>query len=183
MLDYKELNNLLENLQSDADAADCHGFICGQICVTEFPLQEIWREYLDLKVRDDEYLTEGLEELKSLVAETVKLFESPDLDFYPVLPDDNTPINERIGALCEWCHGFLNGFAISKEENNYLQENESREVIENFTRICHILVGDESDESDEKALFELVEYVRLGAIFMYDQLGLSVSGRNHGVFH
>jgi yecA family protein len=183
MLDYRELNNLLENLQSDADAADCHGFICGQICVTEFPLPEIWKEYLDVEPDDKQSITEGLQDLQALVAETMKSFESPDFDFYPMLPDDDTPIDERICALGEWCHGFLNGFAISQEANSCLEDDDSRELIENFTRICHIGVGEEPDQNDEKALFELVEYVRLGAIFMYDQLSMNMPGRAHGVYH
>jgi len=183
MLDYKELNNLLENLQSDADAADCHGFFCGQICVTEFPLQEVWKEYLDVKPDIDSEALQGLEDLHVLIADTMKSLESHDLDFQPLLPDDDSPIDERISALSEWCHGFLNGFAISQQANSCLEDEDSKELIENFTRICNLGAGDEPDESDERALFELVEYVRLGAIFMYDQLSINIPGRSHGVFH
>jgi ADP-ribose pyrophosphatase YjhB (NUDIX family) len=34
----------------------------------------------------------------------------------------------------------------------------------------HIEAGETADESDEQALFELVEYVRMGIIYIYDLL-------------
>ena len=146
-------------------------------------MQEVWKEYLDLKPDIDIEAVQGLEELHVLIADTMKSLESHDLDFQPLLPNDDSPIDERISALSEWCHGFLNGFAISQQANSSLEDEDSKELIENFTRICNLGAGDEPDEGDERALFELVEYVRLGAIFMYDQLSISIPGRSQEVYH
>ena len=51
-----------------------------------------------------------------------------------------------------------------------LGNEEGKELIENFTRACQIEASEMADESDEQALFELVEYVRIGAIYIYDLL-------------
>ena len=176
MLDYNELNNLLRNLQSDACAADCHGFLCGHICVNDFPMVGIWKEYLDIKSDDESLINGSYENIDRLISETISLFESSEFDFQLLLPDDSAPIAERVSALGEWCHGFLNGFAQGKDVERTLQDEDSKELIENFTRICHLEVSENPDESDEKALFELVEYVRMGAIFIYSHSNTATPG-------
>ncbi|MGK0296443.1 MAG: hypothetical protein ACI9XC_000031 [Gammaproteobacteria bacterium] len=184
MLEYGELNKLLNMLGSDACASDCHGFLCGHICVNESPVSKIWEEYLGIKSTDEKLTSEFLEDVEALVGEIIRLLESPEYDFSLLLPDDNTSISERVSALSEWCHGFLNGFAQGQDVEQTLEDEDSRELIENFTRICQLEVSEHPDESDEKALFELVEYVRMGAIFINLQFHPSLSGHSEsGAFH
>jgi yecA family protein len=184
MLDYCELNKLLTMLGSDADASDCHGFLCGHICVNESPMSKIWEEYLDIHSNDEKLTTEFLEEIEAMVSEIIRLLESPEYDFSLLLPDDNTSISDRVSALSEWCHGFLNGFAQRQDADQALEDEDVRELIENFTRICQLEVTEHPDESDEKALFELVEYVRMGAIFINLQCHPTLPGRSlSGAFH
>jgi uncharacterized protein len=176
MLNYKELDNLLGMLESNACAADCHGFICGYICVNKFLNSNIWKEYLDIKSNPEVASSECLDDIETIVNETNRLLESEDFDFSLILPDDDTPISDRVTALSEWCHGFLNGIAHGEELNQTLEDEENKELIENITRICHLEVSDYPDESDEKALFELVEYVRMGAILIYSHVNSSLHG-------
>lgn len=184
MLDYQELNDLLQMSQSDTCAADCHGFLSGQICVADFPVRDVWEQYLDLKSEDVKLLGDCFHDIDTLVAETISMLESPELIFHPLLPADDMPLVERADALSEWCHGFLNGFATAQEPGATLEDEDSRELIENFTRICQLEVGDQPGEDDERALFELVEYVRLGAIFIYGQFNRVVDGqRDPGAVH
>jgi len=183
MLNYRELNELLRLSQSDACAADCHGFLCGQICVSESPEQGVWEEYLDLQPQDESLIEELREEIAALLSETRKSFISPYFDFQLLLPDENKPVPERATALGEWCHGFLNGFGLGKNIEPVFRDDESKELIENFTRICRIGVSEITDESDERALFELVEYVRMGAIYIFDQLQTDFSEDKPEIYH
>jgi hypothetical protein len=142
-------------------------------------------EYLDIRSNDSMVIEGCCDDLDALKCETIRLLESPDFDFHPLLPDEDTPIIDRVSALGEWCHGFLNGFAMAQDVEFALEDRDSRELIENFTRICQLEVSDNPDEGDEKALFELVEYVRMGAIFIYAQAGSLSSGSNNGkgIYH
>jgi len=170
MLNYRELNQLLRLSRSDSGAADCHGFLCGQVCVTESPHRQVWEEYLDLQADNESLVAEFHEEIDALLTETSRLLASPYFDFQLLLPDDEMPFEQRVIALGEWCHGFLNGFGMGQDTEAVMANDESRELIENFTRICRIGVSETVDEQDEKALFELAEYVRMGAIYIFDQL-------------
>ena len=184
MIDYKELNSLLAAVHADACAADCHGFLCGRLCVNDMPASDVWIEYLDVRTDDGALIEDCNENLNEIVSETIHLFESTDLEFHPLLPDDKEPLEERVSALSEWCHGFLNGFAMGKDVDRTLEDDDGRELIENFTRICQLEVEEDHDESDEKALFELVEYVRMGVIFMYTQMNTGEQGPGPGqVYH
>ena len=97
---------MLNTVLSDSCAADCHGFLCGQICVADFPVHDIWEEYLDLKTEDESLMSGCLNDIDGLVSETISFFESAEFEFHPLLPDDTTPLADRISALSEWRHGF-----------------------------------------------------------------------------
>lgn len=162
--------------RAGTDAADCHGFLCGHICVSEFPEREIWQEYLDLQSEDEMLVNGCIEDIDALVSETQKSFNSPEFEFNLMLPDEESPLKERVGALSEWCHGFLNGFALGEDPGRVLEDETSRELIENFTRICRVEAGEQADEGDERALVELVEYVRMGAIYIFDRVQAGYGG-------
>lgn len=183
MLNYRELNEMLRLARSVSCAADCHGFICGQVCVSESVEPGVWEEYLDLQP-DDENLTEEFrEEIDVLLSETRKSIISPYFDFQLLMPDDDSPFSDRVRALGEWCHGFLNGFGLGVNTGVALADEESRELIENFTRICRIGTGETADEEDEQALFELMEYVRMGAIYIFDQLRADLPDDRPETYH
>jgi len=183
MLNYRELNQLLRLSRSDSGAADCHGFLCGQVCVTELPEQRVWEEYLDLQGDDEVLAKEFCEHIDAIMAETRRLFASPYFDFQLLLPDDDMPFQDRVIALGEWCHGFLNGFGLGKNTGSVFADDEGRQLIENFTRICRIGVDEITDENDEKALFELVEYVRMGAVYLFDHLHAGLSDSKPEIYH
>lgn len=183
MLNYSELNELLRLSGSAAHAADCHGFLCGHLCVTGIPEAGIWEEYLDLQTDVDTVVEECHEQINELLVEIRRYLNSPDLDFQLMLPDDNDPLSDRVTALGEWCNGFLNGFALGQHAGTVIGTEEGKELIENFTRICQVEAEQVGDESDEQALVELVEYVRLGAIYIHDMLQPDIAGPRTETLH
>jgi len=170
MINYSELSELLRQSGAATCASDCHGFLCAQACVSEYPERDVWEEYLDMQSDDEMLIIECCAGINDVLAEIRRLFLSPEFDFQLLLPDDDTPLHDRVSALGGWCHGFLNGFALGQDPGAILEHEESKELIENFTRICNLGVDEVTDETDEQALFELVEYVRLGALYIFDRL-------------
>ena len=80
MIDYTGLNELLWQAQADASAADCHGFLCGQICVAGMPEEDLWQEYLDVQSDNDTLVFECYQEIHHLVADIAELIRSSDLE-------------------------------------------------------------------------------------------------------
>ena len=106
MLEYDELNDLLWKANAEPCAAECHGFLCGQICIAGYADTGQWHDYLAVQ-GDDAALDQACYgEIHTLIGELHVLIASPDFDFQLLLPDDSASFRERVEALGEWCHGF-----------------------------------------------------------------------------
>lgn len=170
MLEYDELDNLLGRVKAEPCAAECHGFLCGQICVAGYADTEQWHDYLALQAGDADLDRACYDEIHSLIGELYVLMGSPDFDFRLLLPDDTAPFGERVEALAEWCHGFLNGFGMNRDTRAAMLNEECEDLIEDLSRICRVGAGEDGLEEDEQALVELTEYVRLGVMSLYETL-------------
>lgn len=170
MLEYDELENLLTKVNAETCAAECHGFLCGQICVTGYADAQQWRDYLAMQVDNASRMQDCVDEIHTMVGEIRVLIASPDFDFRLMLPDDSAPFRDRVEALGEWCHGFLNGFGMSRDTRAAMINDECQELIEDFSKICRVGLDEDDEEEDERALVELVEYVRLGVMSLFDTL-------------
>ena len=170
MIDYTGLNELLWQAQADASAANCHGFLCGQICVAGMPEEDLWQEYLDVQSDNDTLVFECYQEIHHLVADIAELIRSSDLDFRIMLPDEGSTLADRLQALSEWCEGFLNGLGLGAAQGGLPLTEDCQEIVDDYTKISRVGLEDEGDENDEQALTELIEYVRVGALLIFDEM-------------
>lgn len=171
MLSYADLNKLLSGAHAQAQAAECHGFLCGQACAAGADDGELWKEFLDLQSDDNALIEDCYNEIQTLMNNIMEQIQSDDFDFQLLLPTDETPLQQRVSALSEWCYGFLNGFGVATGEagNNQSLSEECREVLEDIAKISQVTLEDDADEADESALMELSEYVRVGAMMMFEE--------------
>lgn len=170
MLDYFELNQLLSNVEAEVCAAGCHGFLCGQVCVPGYPMEDLWQEYIDARTKNDDLVDDCYGEIKILLADIIDSMNSSDMGFQLMLPDDDSDLTDRVDALAEWCHGFLNGYGAAAGDQGLAMTEECREILEDFTRICRAGIDEGGNEEDEQALAELIEYVRMGTMLIYEDL-------------
>ena len=184
MLDYNDLNEVLQRSQAQVDAAECHGFLSAQICIAGTADEELWREFLDLQTDDSSLIKECYAEVQLLMENIVGDIQSETLDFQLLMPDDDVTLVQRVNALGDWCYGFLNGFGVSEAESIRPLSPECREVLEDMTKISKVGLEDDADESDEKALMELIEYVRVGVMMMFEEFHPEIKqGFETGTLH
>ena len=168
MVGYFELNELLTNVEAAVHAVECHGFLCGQICVHGSPPEELWQEFIEAQTEDEIELQYCYREINVLTDDILNNIQSSDLDFLLLLPADDSTLTDRATALAEWCHGFLNGYGVGA--GSQVLTAECREILEDYAKICRVSVTEANiDEEDEQALHELIEYVRMGAIQTYTE--------------
>ena len=169
MLDFDVLDALLVRVEAEAYAAECHGFVCGQICVTGVADEELWKDFLDVQSDDEELIQTCYREVEHLIRECQSQMHSAEFGLQLLLPDDGLPIAMRVEALGNWCHGFLNGYGVSDHQNPAGVSEDCTEVLEDFTQLSRLGI-DEEDGGDEASLVELVEYTRMGAILVFEEL-------------
>lgn len=174
-MNFNELDSFLSQFHSGAEAAECHGFLTGYLCIKRGITAEIWSEYL-LAGKDVENAetNECDATFQALSDEIVEQLHNPEFGFELLLPDEDADIEMRGLRLGEWCQGFLSGMGVELEQNHMnLLSAECQELFQDLSQITRIGVDDQlDDEESEVALTEIIEYVRMGVLMIHDEMGL-----------
>lgn len=176
-MDWSLVNTALRRLGIGTDAAENHGVLCGLVCARGPDMERAW---LDL-LRDEreeaapagappETDPAAWKDLSRLYRETVGQLRDEGFVFYLLLPDDSQPLQLRAEAMTEWCQGFLYGLAAGGLEDYSVLPQEVREIAEDIVEISSASTDSEEGESDEAAYSELVEYLRVGVILVFETL-------------
>jgi len=152
-----------------------HGAVCGLAVfgAPYFPFYEL-ADLLDPGLDGDHPA------LVRFVEVACEALGSEDLEFAPLLPDDDAPQEERLEAVGLWCASFLqafgSGLAMAPEVeglagSGFTLPDEVQEIIDDLAAIAEVepdSVEDfEGDESDiETQLVELQEFVKVGVLLI-----------------
>ena len=146
-----------------ATPPELHGGLCGYLSAGGQPLPQHWLEQLQIQpVALDDQARDLLESLRR--AATV-LLDDPQMRFQPLLPDDDTPMADRVAALMQWCQAFLGGFGLAGGSDQDGSASR-REALTDLQRIAGFSYEAGEDEEDETALAEIVEFVRVAALML-----------------
>ncbi|HZO22849.1 MAG TPA: UPF0149 family protein [Steroidobacteraceae bacterium] len=166
---YTDIQRVLAEERSLADAAEAHGTLAGCLCAAIGYRFEDWLL---------EILPEGQaqplsrETLRELYMHTAGALEGPEMQFELLLPEDAQPIDARTAALAQWCQGFLYGLGTSVIQDESGLPGDIGEIVRDLTEITHVAVDSrQTEESNESAYAELVEFVRVGVQLVFDELG------------
>jgi uncharacterized protein YgfB (UPF0149 family) len=167
---FPEVVRVLERSGSSVSAAEGHGCLCGALCTTaEYPLER-WLEEI---VPDEESETDesGVSALRLLFTDTVRALRGDEMEFEPLIPDDEAALENRAAALAQWCQGFLYGFGTGQPVKPQQLPANVSEILKDLTHIGRAAVDvGESGEEEEQAYAEIVEYVRVGVQLIHDEL-------------
>jgi uncharacterized protein YgfB (UPF0149 family) len=167
--DYTEIQRVLSEERSLADAAEAHGTLAGCLCAAIGYRFEDWLLEILPEGRAQPLSTATLREL---YVDTTGALEGSEMEFDLLLPEDEQPIDARTVALAQWCQGFLYGLGTSVIQDANGLPGEIGEIVRDLTEITHVGVDDgQSEESNESAYAELVEFVRVGVQLVFDELG------------
>lgn len=171
MQNYDELNEILIASGAGFHASECHGFLCALICGNGQVQEQKIKDYFLLET--DEIINPEvcLNYLQNLAEDIEAKMYSTDFELELLLADEDDPLVKRSRSLAEWCQGFMSGMGLSGVKQEQIPA-ESQELINDFYKISSMDVDnkDELDPEDDFALMELVEYVRMGTIFIFEDL-------------
>lgn len=167
-LSFDEIAAVLSQVGYDDHPAAYHGSLCGAVC------RQKAEEVDPALLLDDAATTPNAAQMQILLRlrdEMLAALTDLQSAFTPMLPDDEATLAERTEALGAWCEGFLFGIAGRIQLNLRECSEEVREIIKDFTEFTRgSLDSGESDETEENAYVELVEYVRVGAQLIFMEL-------------
>ncbi len=164
---YTEIANLLLNAHTSFTPSQIHGLFCGYICATSGKIDNRWEKIVLGKNKNDECR----ELLQQLYETSYHQMSEFSFEFSLILPNDDVDINARTEALGLWCQGFLSGLEQCQIPLQNREESDVTETLNDIIEIAQVNFGDiADDDEDETAYFELVEYVRLGALMIFQDL-------------
>lgn len=168
---YDQLEQRLRAMDADSGAAEAHGLLCGTICAGGMAEPAVWLEYLLGENSLSAQAQECSDMLITLRTDVLRQFHDDALGFSLLLPADTAALAQRTDELGHWCAGFLYGLALGGINEGADLPDTITEVMQDFYDISHARFAYETtDEADEEAYMEIVEYVRMSVLLLYEEL-------------
>jgi uncharacterized protein len=169
---YDRLQASLRAADADSGAAESHGVICGIICAAGTPHPSIWLDHLLGAGNTGSAMAQSAHLLLTeLYSESLLHLNDGDLGLVLLLPEDEAPLSLRSQALGEWCQGFLYGLALGGVREDGAPKGDVGEIMQDFYEISNTRFEHElTDEDEESAYAEIVEYVRMSVLLCHEEL-------------
>ena len=154
---WSDWSHNFSKIEEISSPSELHGLLTGIVCVSQPPSREEWQQIL-ATLDVPELSEEALALLTEEAEDVAHSLSDDELDYLPLLPDDEHLLPERVEALADWCAGVVLGFGLA---SGHLRANE-QELIEHLQDVAAVEFEDsDNDEEGEESYQELYEFVRL----------------------
>jgi yecA family protein len=169
---YEGLTALLQSAGADSCASEAQGMLSGTICAAGKTVPGLWLEYL---LGEDNTLSAAAGDCSNmfltLQSELLRQLNDEALGFELFLPLDDVSLSLRTEALSRWCAGFLYGLALGGFREDAEIPDNVNEVMKDIYEISRAKFSyDTTGEADETAYMEIMEYVRISVLLLYEEL-------------
>lgn len=154
---WTEWEGNFAEIEEISSPSELHGLVTGIVCVAQAPTASEWQQILatlNVPPLDDE----GLEMLAVEGEDVAHALSEDELDYLPLLPDDEHTLAERVQALADWAAGVVLGFGLA---SGHIRADEL-ELIEHLQDVAAVEFDEsDNDEEGEQSYQELYEFIRL----------------------
>ena len=184
-VEHDALDDALRRCGANWDAAQSHGLLSSRLALVGANAEIDWLQLvLDGTDVSNASKHECESMLKALYRTTYRQLSERLSEFTPLLPDDADSAGVRAHALGHWCEGYLHGLvSIECEEavRQRLAAEPIAEIIKDMLQITRAGAdGDDADETDEASYTEIVEYLRVAAQLVFEELSSMRPTRDQG---
>ncbi len=171
---FDSINQALRRLNADIEAAELDGTLCGLLCVMGNNASKHLGQLIPKGATGDALDKEAYDMVTSCPVFILGGLNDPEFGFELLLPSDKNALDVRTEAMGEWSHGFLSGLALAGIEDFSNLPKEAAEFCQDMSEISRAGLSDMTlGEEDEVAYEELVEYLRIGVLLIYELLNPS----------
>lgn len=184
-ISFDDLNEALLKFDAMTEPSEVHGTLCGMICISEQADINTWLSLVfENQDPNDLALQESKKILMDLHAETVEKLTSPNYDLDILIHDDDEPLDIRIEDLSYWCQGFLYGLSLAGLTDISKLPVDASEVLQDMSDISKAGYSqEESEEENEIAFADIIEYIRVGVYVVYNTFNTEDSMINNTTVH
>lgn len=174
---YPPIANVLQRSGALMNAEEAQALLVALLCFQPDSVDEQWIPQILGKAMDEALLEDCRQQLQLLKKYVTQQLETADFSFNLLLPvDEDTALSTRIQALTNWCGTFLYGIGMTEIKDLKHLPTEEQEFIQDLTKIGRIAPVDEAeaDEKAEKNYTQIVEYIRIGILTLYENHQIKV---------
>jgi uncharacterized protein YgfB (UPF0149 family) len=154
---WTEWEGRFSKLPELSGASELHGLLTGIVVVSDAPTGEEWQAIL-ARIGFEPLPDEALRLLTEEAEDAAAALTDDNLDYAPLLPDDDHPLQERVEALASWSSGVLLGFGLT---GGKIRTDEA-DILRSLSDVAGLLYNDEDDDEEgEESYTDLVEFSRL----------------------
>ena len=154
---WLDWNQNFSEIEEISSPSELHGLLTGIVCVTEAPTRDEWLQILST-LDVPKLIDEALIMLTGEAEDVSRALSEDELDYLPMLPDDEHALADGVQALADWCAGVVLGFGLA---SGHIRPDE-KEPIENLQYVASVEFDEsDNDEEGEESYLELYEFVRL----------------------
>jgi len=167
-IDYDIVKDVLHGLNTDDTISSAHGILCGFACVKPDVTIDDWLSEVLVNI-DLNNLSEkeAFGRLAEIFNSTHEQLADPTLNFLLLIADDDHSLTDQAHTLVEWCQGFLVGLGLSKVQAS---DEQVLEMIKDISEIAQLDAELMDNEDNAEDLFEIIEFVRIGVLFIQETL-------------
>jgi hypothetical protein len=161
----EKFEHVLQQYRHELSAAEFHGTLTGLVCAGHSNRNiDQWQALLDA----DSEAQPLLDVMRSLVTLTERALESPAFGFRPIFCS-GTSLPERTHALGDWCRGFTLGIGWNNTNTVKSYGHDTTEALSDIAYMALAEPGTDPPETEERALVELEEYLRVSVQLIYEE--------------
>ncbi|WP_196158557.1 UPF0149 family protein [Reinekea sp. G2M2-21] len=169
-LQFEDLAELFVKMGSTLSPTYLHGSITGVLSAGKRMTQDDWLDWaLDQMAPTEEVQESHITILQGLYFKTLSELQDEGLAFRLILPDEETPMADRLDALSEWTGSFLGAFGAT----GVVQETSDmpatlQEILEDLAEIAQVdALSAEEQDADEDDYLAVAEHVRVSALTVF----------------
>ncbi|VAW75041.1 hypothetical protein MNBD_GAMMA12-750 [hydrothermal vent metagenome] len=171
-VEFNSVVEALERAEASVSAAECHGMLTAQLSMAsgKGAAECVRHIFVDNCDPSSVLFTEALSVLEQMISHIHTTLNDPDMGFELLLPDEKISMPDRLLSLSEWCQGYLFGLGLAGVSDNKDISSDINEMLQDLVHISHLdLEQAFESEENEKDYVELVEYVRIGVLYLQEE--------------
>lgn len=151
--------------------SELHGLTIGEFTGGLRRQAEEWpaivAQHMEVEALDTSRQTHLIQDLQAFYQRELDLVDHATESFELLMPDDDYPMQDRAEALIAWVSGFLEGLSMAAGSTLVTVDAELQEVLRDFVEITQLDTAIMQNETTEKELFEVCEYVKIGVLSLF----------------
>lgn len=168
---WPEVAAAADRLSLASSPAELHGALCGWLAAGGGSVADWLARVMADAALPAPTAGDALDQLR--LASAAQL-EDPAFGFQLLLPDADTAA-ERAQALFAWCRAFLGGFGLALDGK--LLSEDGQEALRDLASLGAADVDENDDGSDEDALAEIEEYLRMAVLLLHADCAMGAQHR------